>query len=332
MKFVIAALLCVASLTNAKLNEKTRKLTASNAGAYHTDAFEQLAEKYAMGKPETRLDLMVDISEIVADYCPPSDKICRSAAYKATLKQFKSGSPNSKDIVYPENFDDRVKEGINQGFDVIASMDNTNLKEKVEELKLIEKKISNLSEVDPMNQLIGVASLSTGQESATYWYNVYNDESHSLRGIQFTKNGSGRRLEDDDEDYVWQDFFPLNMNLVVAADVAGAVEHSIEAVEESPQLVFDFAGLILSWIAGSIPASAAMIFTPKPPMPPPLPPGFVPGLPYPVPPFENDSNDTPDEPRPPGPNPRPPPGPGANPRPPPPEFVPRPPPPPNSGD
>lgn len=259
MKLTIAAFLSFTAVVSAKLGVKTRELRAEDVGAYHTEAFETLAEKYAESKPKNELDLMMDISGILADYCPNNDSTCRSNAYKATMKQFHA-SQNKGDFKIPESLDNRVREKLDEAFDIIDTIDDENVKSKVESLNVIQNEIADLKDISPTDQMVGVASLSVAQESASYWTESFNDPNHPFNGLLVNiENDSTRRLQVTGN-LTWDLFFPLKWSDVISADTKGAIDYSITAVESKPNLVFNFAELFLALLAGALPASAAVAF------------------------------------------------------------------------
>lgn len=268
MKFTLAAIIGSLAFASAKLGSKNRELKAENVGAYHTDAFEALAEKYsyASQRPKSELDLMMDVSDILAGYCAESDSTCRSGAYKATLKQFHVGR-TGKQFVIPENMDESVRKHLGKAFDVIDTINAENVNEKIELLQNIQNDISELQDVSAADQMIGVASVSVAQESAKYWTKAFSDKEHPFSGMLNrigdtpvkSINEHDRRLQVSG-DLTWQDFFPIDYSEVIAADTQGAIDYSIEAVNEKPNIVFNFSQLFLALLAGAFPASAAVAF------------------------------------------------------------------------
>jgi len=256
MKFAsISAILGVAALTDAKLGKESRRLVAENAGAYHTDAFEQLAELYAEEMPKSQLDLMMDISDISASYCPEGDAACRSNAYKATMERFHAGTTSGADLVYPENMDSNIKASIDKAFEAISKLDGNNVDSVVQELGAIQNEISDMSGVDAVQQMLGVAALSVGQESASYWTKTYQEENHPFKRF-LNRNFKEKR----ETQLIWSDVFPLRYDKIIAADMAGAIEYSITQVDADATLIFNFPNLVLALIAGAIPSSANMAF------------------------------------------------------------------------
>jgi len=261
MKLTLATILGAFTLTNAKLRKNNRRLVAENAGAYHTDAFEQLAKKYSNTRPQSKLDLMMDISDIVANYCPSNDSACRSNAYAATLERFhiqESGKKNPKNIV-PDEIDDKVKNALRNVYSTLSKLDQNNVDSVIGKLDKIQKKITKMKDVNPAHQMIGVAAVSVAKESSSYWINVYNDKSHPFTPMLNEIHDNVRHLQVSGNLTI-QNFLPLNYSGIVTADTKGAVEYSILAVNTTPNLVFNFAELLLKLIAGSIPASAAVAF------------------------------------------------------------------------
>jgi len=261
MKLTLATILGIVTLTNAKLRKNNRRLVAENAGAYHTDAFEQLAKKYSTARPQSKLDLMMDISDIVANYCPSTDSSCRSNAYAATLKRFhiqETATKHSKTVV-PADMDAKVKSALRTVYSTLSKLDQNNVDSVIGKLDTIQKKITNMKNINPAHQMIGVAAVSVAKESSSYWINVYNDKGHPFTPMLNEIHDNGRHLQVSGNLTI-QNFLPLNYSAIVTADTKGAVEYSILAVNTTPNLVFNFAELLLKLIAGSIPASAAVAF------------------------------------------------------------------------
>lgn len=268
MKFTLAAFIGSFALASAKLGAKNRELKAENVGAYHTDAFEALAERYsyASQRPKSELDLMMDVSDILSGYCAESDSTCRSGAYKATLKQFHVGRTGEQ-FVIPESMDQSVREHLGKAFDVIDTISPENVDEKIQLLSKIQNDIADLEDVSQSDKMIGVASVSVAQESAKYWTNAFTDKQHPFSSMLNrigdtpvkTINEHDRRLQVSGN-LTWQDFFPIDYSEVITADTQGAMDYSIEAVNEKPNLVFNFSELFLALLAGAFPASAAVAF------------------------------------------------------------------------
>lgn len=257
MKFALATILGTIAISNAKLGTHTRRLKPENAGAYHTDAFEQLAEKYSKATPQGQLDIMKDISEIVAEYCPIGNKECRSGAYRATMKQFHKVSQGLKPFEAPKEMDPKLADSLQRTFDIISDIDELSVEFGVKEMKKIQDEISEMKGVDEAHQMIGVAALSVAQESALYWNNAFQDEDHPFQKLWVDDN---KRKLQVTGNLTFSDIFPLDMPTIIDADVQGAIDFSIEEVNAQPNLVFNFAELLLALIAGAIPASAAVAF------------------------------------------------------------------------
>jgi len=260
MKLTLAAILGSFALTSAKLGKGNRRLVAENAGAFHTDAFEQLSKKYQNKLPETQLDMMMDISEIVGSYCPEENSACRSEAFQATLDRFSKHEQKQRTDGIPSNMDPKVKKSLRKIYSIINKLDETNVDVVVEELGKVQNKISKMKNVNPTDQMVAIAAASIAQESATFWNDAYNDKNHPLSPILSEVHDSKRMLQVSGN-LTWEMFLPLNRSAIVDADTKGAVEYSITAVNSTPNLVFNFAELLLKLIAGAIPASAAIALT-----------------------------------------------------------------------
>lgn len=199
---------------------------------------------------------MKDVSEIVAEYCPAGNKECRSGAYKATMKQFHKASQGRQPFEAPENMDPKVADALVRTFDLIHDIDNLTVEFGVKEMKKIQDEISNMKNVDETDQMIGVAAVSIAQESSLFWDKAFKDENHPFQKLWKNDN---RKLQVSGN-LTFDDIFPLDTSTIIDADVQGAIDYSIEEVNSKPNLVFNFAELLLALIAGAIPASAEAAF------------------------------------------------------------------------
>lgn len=261
MKFTLAAIIGTAAIANAKLGAQTRALRAEDVGSLHTEAFLKLEEKYLDRNPSSKIELMNDVSEVLASFCEENDSACRSNSYKATMQQFHYNDKKDKlsKYVVPESLDDQVREKLNSAFNIVDTINDKNVNDKVAELSEIQNEISDLRDVAEADKIIGVASVSVGQESALYWTNTFNDKDHAFKDVLVNIEDGDRRLQVTGN-LTFSQLFPLAWSDVISSDMAGAVNHSITEVNTTPNIVFNFSELILRLLAGAFPASAAVAF------------------------------------------------------------------------
>jgi len=239
MLLFISTIATTLALAHAELGRiDIRKLSPSDAGAYHTEGFEQLAERYSTKKPENPMELALDASEIAASFCPEGDHLCTANAYKATLNQFQSqGEPT--EINYPSDFDDRIKSAMDETNTVIKSSVDRDVDDVVEELTQIQDKIEDMSDVNTSHQVVGLSAVSVAIESTKLWHQVYNDESHPLHSML-----DDRRLQYS----------------VVSADFEAAVNAGLNAVNEDVLVLAVWPGIILAVVPAAYAASIRAAF------------------------------------------------------------------------
>jgi len=108
-------LIIVTSLALVSAIQKDiRRLTPEDVGLVHTDAFEQLTDLYkdTDNLPKSKIELMMQVSEIMEGYCDEDDTSCRNLAYEATMKEFNNKrGRNPSEIAYPDNFHAGLKHG-----------------------------------------------------------------------------------------------------------------------------------------------------------------------------------------------------------------------------
>ena len=154
-------------------------------GLLHTDAFEQLAELYKDKKPDTKLDLMMDLSGIMAGYCEEDDEACKSLAYEATLTKFHSKRIAPEEVKYPEMFDTRLKKSIDTMFEVIKEIDEGNVDDVVDSLIDITNEMRDMEDVDSFQRELTLSAISIAVESTKLWHSVHiTDKDHPLRRLQ----------------------------------------------------------------------------------------------------------------------------------------------------
>lgn len=211
--------------TEAKLDRITssRKLTPEDIGAYHTDAFDILGEKYSQNKPSSQLDVMMDVGEILAGYCPLDDSACVSNAYKTIMKEFDitaKGMPRT--VEYPADFDSDIKQSVESMFSTIYTINEHNLDEVLSSLEDIQYELKDMDGVNKVHQISGLAGVSVAIESTKLWHGTYHDENHPLHGMigHFDREGGQRKLQETIQNDVVSADVTAALSVALATDLA----------------------------------------------------------------------------------------------------------------
>jgi len=200
-----------------------RNLTPEKAGLMHTDAFNQLTEIYRDKQPESELELMMEVSKIMEDYCEIDDAGCKSLAYESTLREFHAGSKGPREITYSESMHGGVKQSLEKMFKTLHDIDVDNLNEIVDTLNEISKDISTHDIADPLSKAVGVATVSLAIESSKLWHTVHiGSEHHPLKNL-LPKNR--RKLQSIMSDFTNEQLFgpAVVVYNVVLADVTSGL-------------------------------------------------------------------------------------------------------------
>lgn len=182
-------LFTLVAVTNA-IQKDVRRLKPEDIGPLHNDAFEQLTELYRNQEnvPKSKMDLMMDLSQIMEGYCNEDDTSCRNLAYEATMKEFsaKRGRDPSE-IEYPHDFHRGLKESIDNMFETIKLIDEHNVDEVVDTLNEILVEMKDIEDVNVLHQAVALSAMSVAIESTKLWHNVhFVEKDHPLRRLQTT--------------------------------------------------------------------------------------------------------------------------------------------------
>jgi len=265
MKFSLITFFTATAVTDAiprRLNSG-RILYPEDVGALHTEVFETLASMYAIKKPKSRAEMMKDSGNIVVTYCDKGDSACDAYVYKTTEEQFHISDNGSRTISYPEDFDSKLKESMDQVKSIVSSVKNVNIDDVVGELATIKRKVDDMADVKEGYKLAVLSGISVASESSKLWHNVYNDSSHSLHRIHspsfYSRGNEGdRRLEEEGDTEYYDDtdyYYGVDILGIVFADVSAAVVAGIGAVSESPDVV----SIAIAAVTAAIPASLSVL-------------------------------------------------------------------------
>jgi len=202
-----------------------RNLKPEEAGLMHTDAFNQITEIYRDKQPESELELMMEVSKIMEDYCENDDAGCKSLAYESTLKEFHAGSKGPREIKYSDSMHVGVKQSLGKMFKTLKDIDVDNLNEIVDTLNEISNEISTHDKADQLSKVVGVATLSLAIESSKLWHNVHiGSENHPLKNLLPKNRRKLQSIQDVTEITNQQLLGPAEIvYTVVLADVASGL-------------------------------------------------------------------------------------------------------------
>lgn len=245
--------LVVAAFAKVGKFDARRKLTPEDVGSFHTDAFEQLIEKYSTKRPKNRNDMMMDTSQIISSYCPEGDSICISNANEIAFLEFHLAQKGPREVSYPEDFDLVLKKHIEKMDSTIRLVGKTNIHNIVHSLTVIRDEIQELEGVNEGYKIAALSGLSVAIDSSKLWHVVYSDVDHPLYNMHhtsyLTENDSNRRL---------QQYPGVTPPDVIGADVKGAISTVVNEIVLDPEnfQVFD---LLERTFKASISASVAFL-------------------------------------------------------------------------
>lgn len=252
----------------------------ATVGEFHTDAFHKLGEVYAEKGPQSDFQLMQDVSEVMASFCPSRDSFCDAFVYKATLEEFIAANTDGTQNTYPVGFNEDVKEALHITETMIDSLSANNVDDVVDELDIIINDLENMKNVDSDEQAIAIASVSVAKESTKLWYDAMTNSDNKLHNLVLEKaeHARRRRLQEDEESILtivfegvyWDGLFGQGGLLqgVVKADYQGTLNGGLElldSVPENPLLLWPWNWPILGFYVAafhSIPASAQFMLEP----------------------------------------------------------------------
>lgn len=187
-------------LADGKLPRVTRHrhLTPEELGAYHTDAFDVLGEKYSHQKPKHIDEIIEDLGEVLAGYCPEDDSKCALGAYEVTRREFESKRRGKRrELNFPADFDPRLKKSISTMISHIETIDERNLDEVMNSLIHIKEEMEDMPNVNVDQQHVGLVGVSVAIESTKLWHSTYYDRNHPLHEMinYFEDESENRRLQ-----------------------------------------------------------------------------------------------------------------------------------------
>ena len=215
-------------------------LSPKDAGEYHTEAFERLGKIYKDRKPQSEVEVIMDVSTLMADYCPEGDLTYNP--HRVTLETFFS-PPTA--INYPENFDVNLKDSIDKTLSTVNELNELNVDEIVEQLKQIEKDLEGFDVDVEAYRTLSLAGVSVAIESTKLWHSVVYDAEHDLHEAV---TGGRRNL---------QTMPSFDVGEIISADFKGFIDGALEEIQKNSSLFFLPTDLIKKAVSSSIAASAA---------------------------------------------------------------------------
>ena len=216
-----ALLLNVCSFTNA--------LEPKDIGAYHTKAFEMLGEKYKSGPPQDSLDVMMDMSNILSNFCHKEDPICETRIHEIMLKGFQMYRHGPPEVHYPEDFHPELKDHIHMVNETIGLIHGENLDEILDTLTEIHENILGLQNVNDAHKAIAVGASSIAIESTKLWHETFWQDDHPLHTYLQSHGSGSRKLQD----------IVLNFNyipIIIRTDILGSINGTLNTYFSIPIL------------------------------------------------------------------------------------------------
>jgi len=264
-------LIIVTSLALVSAIQKDiRRLTPEDVGLVHTDAFEQLTDLYkdTDNLPKSKIELMMQVSEIMEGYCDEDDTSCRNLAYEATMKEFNNKrGRNPSEIAYPDDFHAGLKGSIDQMFETIKQIDEHNVDEVVDTLNEITNQMKDLEDVNALHQAVALSTMSVAVESTKLWHNVhYGEKEHPLRRLQITFSLDAFTSQSNEELF---GAAASNVYATIQEDVLTALEKGSEMTKavgtNSLEILIRFMPIVMiAVVYFAIPASANAFANPEP--------------------------------------------------------------------
>jgi len=241
MRFFILSLICAATFAEGKLEQYQNKhgLSANDAGAMHTAAFEELGSMYKDKRPSSEVELMLDVGNVMTSLCPKHDPTYQP--HRVAMKSFQKIQNGSQKITYPEDFDQKLKASIDKTLITVKALNVLELDEVIDQLDSIQKDLEEMEYDSEIYRTLSMGGVSVAMESAKLWHSSIHDSEHDLHTMM---TGGNRRLQ------------AFNIPIIVAADIIGFVEGGLTELVSNATAFFHPADLIRKAVLESISTSA----------------------------------------------------------------------------
>jgi hypothetical protein len=237
---------------------------AEDVGQMHTDAFEKLAEMYAVKKPTDRKDMMNDSVTLMQSYCAEEFKSeCEDYVKGVTETQFDITAMGPKtELSYPKDdtFSPELQKSLAKVNSIVSSVKGSDdIDDAVSELAAVKKEVEEMKDVTEEEKLAVLISISVASESSKLWHSVYTDPKHILHGLHtpayFSGNNGERRLqEEEEEEEEEEESEEIDFTSVINADIDAAIEAATAAIE-----TFDPVNITISAVTAAVPASISAL-------------------------------------------------------------------------
>lgn len=195
----------------------------NDAGVMFAGAFDKLNDLYSSEKPETRENIMIDSSNILASFCDEGDLECIENVRKTAHDHFNDSQGGSEGIAYSDEFGGKLMASIENMESVLGKMELDNVDEIMKDLSTIEEDIENMEGVSEEHKDVAFIGLSIAKESVKLWHTAYGDPSHSLYGLHyadhyFDENHHDRKLQDED----------ISVSTIVMSDFEAGINRAMD--------------------------------------------------------------------------------------------------------
>lgn len=200
-------------------------MNAEDVGAFHTDAFERLADIHAVKKPVDREGLRKNSVTLALSYCNKDVLNCQETVERSSKHIFEGMSAEPS---YPENFDPRLKEAMDKVEFLLQTLTtDSDIDDIVSELASIKASIEYMKDAEKEHKIAVLSAISVAMESSKLWHEVYNDSAHALYGMHLPSYyhndiDGNRRLEEA---------AGIDLVGIAMADVTGAIEGGLSGLE-----------------------------------------------------------------------------------------------------
>jgi len=237
---------------------------AEDVGQMHTDAFEKLAEMYAVKKPTDRKDMMNDSVTLMQSYCAEEFKSeCEDYVKAVTETQFDITAMGPKtELSYPKDdtLSPELQKSLAKVNSIVSSVKGSDdIDDAVSELAAVKKEVEEMKDVTEEERLAVLISISVASESSKLWHSVYTDPQHVLHGLHtpayFSGNNGERRLDETDETEE-EESEEIDFGSVITADIDAAIEAATDNLG-----TLDPVNITISAVAAAFPASLSALMT-----------------------------------------------------------------------
>lgn len=203
------------------IKNKVQVNSPKHVGDFHTEVFAKTGQKYSRRDKmnQTLTTYEEDFMEVLLSYCNDERDARRCKSRIRTTKEYaRNIMANTQDpmsrrvrVAYPTAMEKELKEALDDVFLALDDIEENNMNEVLERMKLIERKIQDKKSVDYTNKNVALAAVAVGKESLKLWHGVVYDSKHDLRRVL-------------------QSSPLISLPFVIGADILGVLSLPISAV------------------------------------------------------------------------------------------------------